>query len=162
MSFQIQPIQPHQTAEAKRVILSVANSIYQWPEPLEEIIRKFDERAELRDVDEFQSEYLDRQGLFLVALDHGRIVGTGGIRRLDGDIAELKRLWLLDAYHGQGIGYRLVQALLYFARAQGYLHIRLLTDVRSVRAMRFYQKLGFQAVDCAGDDPDDVCMELAI
>ncbi len=110
---------------------------------------------------EFQSEYLDRQGLFLVVLDQQRIIGTGALRRLDGDIAELKRLWLLEAYHGQGIGNRLVQALLDFARSMSYKHIRLQTDIRSVRAIRFYQRLGFQPVACASDDPEDVCMELS-
>jgi putative acetyltransferase len=116
----------------------------------------------LRDVDEFRSEYLDHRGLFLVAMDQGRVIGTGAIRCLEGDTAELKRLRLLEAYHGQGIGYRLVQILMNFARAAGYKQVRLLTDIRSVRARHFYQRLGFQDIECASDDPDDVCMELSI
>ncbi len=51
MPIEIQPLQPHQTAEAKRVILSVAYNIYQWPAPLEEISQQFEARGELRDVD---------------------------------------------------------------------------------------------------------------
>ena len=57
---------------------------------------------------------------FLAALDDYRLIGTGAIRKLDRDIAELKRIWLLDEYHGQGIGFRLVNLLFNFARAQGY------------------------------------------
>ena len=124
--------------------------------------RPIDERGELRDLDDLQSYYLDHQGLFLVAMHHGQVIGTGAIRYLDDDTAELKRLWLLEAYHGQGIGYRLVQTLLRFAQAAGYKRIRLLTDRRQDRAMHFYQRLGFQLIPCPGDDPNDVCMDLAI
>src|SRR5512139_3231248 len=116
--IQIQPIEPHQVAEAKRVILSVARSYFQWPGSLEEIIQQFDERGELRDVDHYQATYLDRKGLFLVVIDQDKVIGTGAIRCLDNELAELKRLWLLEAYHGQGIGYRQVQILLNIAKSE--------------------------------------------
>ncbi|MBP1693116.1 MAG: Acetyltransferase [Chloroflexi bacterium] len=162
MTIKIQRIEPHQTAEAKRVILTVAWNIYTWPASLAEIIEQFDERGELRDVDDPQSYYFDRRGTFLVAMDQEQVVGTGAVRYFERDTAELKRLWLLEAYHGQGIGYRLVKRLLSFAREAGYLRIRLLTDRRSKRAIAFYQKVGFQPITCQEDDPDDVCMEMEI
>jgi GNAT superfamily N-acetyltransferase len=155
----IQPIQPHQTAEAKRVILSVARNIFGWPAPLEEILQDFDARGELGDVDDPQTYYVERRGQFLVALHHGRVIGTGAIREFTGDTAELKRLWLLEKYHGQGIGYRLYQALVHFARGAGYTRIHLQTDRKQTRAQRFYLRLGFEVLPCASDDPDDVCME---
>ena len=89
--------------------MSVARNIFHWPGPLEDFMKQFDDRGELIDVDNLQSHYLNNHGLFLVAVDHGQVIGTGAIRHLDKDTAELKRLWLLEAYHGQGIGYRLVQ-----------------------------------------------------
>jgi putative acetyltransferase len=162
MFIEIKPIEPDQILEAKRVILSVARNNFRWPEPLEEIIQRFDARGELRDVDEFQSSYLDRQGLFLVALDQGQVIGTGAIRRLEGDTAELKRLWLLETYHGQGIGYRLMQTLLSYARREGYKQVRLLTDRRQVRAIHFYQQVGFHPIDCHSADANDVCLQMAI
>ena len=56
------------------------------------------------------------------------IIGTGAIRKLEGDLCELKRLWLLTEYHGQGLGYRMLRELLAFARETGYQRIRLETD----------------------------------
>src|SRR5512143_3678435 len=100
MTIEIQRIEPHQISEAKRLILSVARNVFQWQAPLEDILKQYDDLGELRDVDDLQSYYLDRQGLFLVAVDQGRVIGTGAIRHLDDDTAELKRLWLLEAYHG--------------------------------------------------------------
>lgn len=162
MTIQIQPIEPQQIIEAKRVILSVARNIFQWQDSLDETIKRFDEQGDLLDVDNFQTHYFERQGLFLVAMDQGRVIGTGAIRRVDRDAAELKRLWLLEPYWGHGIGYQLVQMLLQFAQATGYSRIRLQTDRKQDRAIRFYQRIGFQPIKCDSDDPDDVCMEMVI
>lgn len=162
MTIQIQPIEPHQIAEAKQVILSVARNIFNWPGSLEEITRQFDEQGTLDDVDAAQTAYFDRGGLFLVALDDGKVIGTGAIRPLDHDTAELKRLWLLESYHGRGIGYRLVQALVQFTHSAGYRRIRLQTDRKQGRAGLFYQRVGFQPIACESDDPDDMCMEMAL
>jgi putative acetyltransferase len=140
----------------------VARNIFQWQAPIEEIIRQFDERGELRDVDDPQSYYFDRQGTFLVAMDQSQVVGTGAVRHFYRDTAQHKRLWLLEAYHGQGIGYRLMQMLLRFAQEAGYMRIRLLTDRKQERAVRFYQRMGFRPIQCQSDDPDDICMEMAI
>lgn len=162
MSIEIRPIQPWETAEAKRVILSVAHGIFQWPETFEKLLKRFEAQGELRDVDEYQSSYLDRGGLFLVALDDGRIVGTGAIRALDADTAELWRLWLLEAYQGLGLGYRVLQTLMAFARASGFGSVHLQTDARQERAIRFYQRVGFQLTPCSSGDPDAVCMDMAL
>jgi len=156
----IQPIKPHQVLDAKRVILSVARNIFQWQGSLEEIIQQFDERGELCDVDHYQSSYLDRQGLFLVAIDQDQVIGTGAIRHFNKDTAELKRLWLLEAYHGQGIGYQLVQILFDFAKKAGHKRVRLLTDRRQNRAIHFYQQVGFQPSECQPEDPNDLNMEM--
>jgi putative acetyltransferase len=162
MTVQIQPIEPQQIIEAKRVILSVARNIFQWPASLDDLVKQFDEQGDFLDVDNPQMYYFDRQGLFLVAIDQGRVIGTGAIRRLEGDAAELKRLWLLEAYQGRGIGYQLMQTLLRFAQTTGYRHIRLLTDRRQDRAIRFYQRIGFQPIECDSEDPNDICMEMVI
>ena len=47
--------------------------------------------------------------IFLVVLDEDRLVGTGAVRQIDDTICELKRMWLLTEYHGQGIGYRVMR-----------------------------------------------------
>ncbi len=162
MSIEIRPIQPWETVEAKRVILSVAHGIFRWPETFEELQKRFDAQGELRDVDDYQSSYLDRGGIFLVALEDGRIVGTGAIRGVDSDTAELWRLWLLESHHGQGLGYRLLQALLEFARASGFGHVHLQTDGRQERAIAFYKRAGFKMSPCSSDDARDVCMDLSL
>jgi putative acetyltransferase len=160
--LEIKPIAPHQAPEAKRLILSIAREMLAWPEPLDEIVRTFDERGEMRDLDELPAHYFERGGLFLAVLDDGRLIGTGAVRRLDERLCELKRMWLLPAYHGRGIGYRLAQQLFEFARAQGYTTIRLETGPEQTRAIRFYERLGFHRIPTVEGDEEDVFMEMAL
>ena len=77
-------------------------------------------------------------------------------------MGEIKRLWLLPAYHGQGLGYRMMLCLIEEARRQGYQALRLETSRQQARAYAFYRRLGFYDIPRFGDDPDDVALELLL
>jgi putative acetyltransferase len=157
----IVPIQPHQIEAAKAVIAAVAQRIYEPDKSPEEFLEALGHEHVLEDVDHVQEYYDGRSGLFLVVLDDGQVVGTGAVRPWKGETAELKRLWLLEQYHGQGIGYRVVLQLFEFARQCGYKSIRLQTGFQQVRAIGFYKKLGF--VEIPNYDPeDDLSMEMEL
>ncbi|NTU57263.1 MAG: GNAT family N-acetyltransferase, partial [Anaerolineales bacterium] len=63
-------------------------------------------------------------------------------------------------YHGQGLGYRMMQELFKIARDLGYKVMRLETDNVQKRAVDFYKRLGFYEIPRFGDDPDDIGMEM--
>ncbi len=71
-------------------------------------------------------------------------------------------MWLLPAYHGRGIGYRLVQELFAFARAAGYRHVRLSTSIVQQQAIRFYERLGFYRIPRYRETDDEVFMEIGL
>jgi ribosomal protein S18 acetylase RimI-like enzyme len=76
---------------------------------------------------------------------------------------ELKRVWLLFEYQGQGLGYRMIQELLDFARGKGYEHIRLETDrIVQSRAYDLYKRLGFYEIPRYSDNEEDVAMEMVL
>lgn len=159
----IRPIQPDDVAPAKRVIYEVAHRLFHDTRPLEESIAELEAQGRLRDVDNFQSAYIENDGIFLVITDKDQVIGTGAIRKIDEQTCELKRFWLLFEYHGQGLGYRMMQELLAFARQKGYTHIRLETDrSEQSRAYNFYKGLGFYDIPRYGDHEDDVAMEMAL
>lgn len=54
------------------------------------------------DLDKIEIDYFENSGLFLVLVDENKIVGSGGIKHLDKEICELKRMWVLKEYRGQG------------------------------------------------------------
>jgi putative acetyltransferase len=159
--IEIRPIKPDEWKLAKRVIFRVAHEVFNDPLPLDESIAIREGEGKLQEMDDIQHSYFENDGIFLVLTENEQIIGTGAIRRLDADACELKRLWLLDRYQGRGLGYRMMQELLAFARAKGYKRIRLETDpVCQKRAVEFYKRLGFYEIPIPDAiDEEDILME---
>ena len=159
----IRRIELHEITFAKELIYRVAHRVFEDKRPLEESIAYYESKGELHDMDRLEQTYFENQGIFLVMTDGNRIIGTGAIRRLDKETCELKRLWLLFEYHGKGLGYRMIQTLLAFARQTGYQRIRLETDRNGQRrAYNLYKRLGFHEIPRYGDNADDVAMEMLL
>lgn len=161
--IKIRPIQPHEVSFAKQLIYRVAHEVFHDTRPLEEAIAYYEERGQLHDMDDVHHTYFGNGGLFLVMTDEDRIIGTGAILKIDEKICELKRLWLLFEYHGQGLGYQIIQELFSFARDKGYQRIRLETDRDGQsRAYNLYRRLGFYEIPRYSDNEDDVAMEMTL
>ena len=158
----ITPIQAHQIEAAKYVISAVAQRIFVPEKTVQDFYDILEEEHELNDVDNFQQEYVENRGLFLVVMDGKNLVGTGAIKKLDENVAELKRLWLLEEYHGQQIGFQVVSQLLNFARTHGYQKIRLQTSQKQERALRFYKQFGFYEIPSYRESMDDISMEMSL
>ena len=158
----IRPIRVDEIPAAKHVILSVAYNIYGWRGRLEENIRRFEATDEFRDMDDVTAHYFENDGLFLAVLDNDSVIGSGAIRKIDKETAELKRMWLLEAYHGKGIGYQVITQLIAFARSKGYQRIRLQTSPEQTRAINFYQRLGFYNIPCYNEMIREISMEIAL
>ena len=161
--IEIRRIKPDEWLTAKRVIYRVAHAIFNDPRPLEESIAYYESRHELKDMDDIQKDYFENGGIFLVMTENDQIICTGAIRKLEEDVCELKRLWLLIEYHGQGLGYRMLQELLTFAREKSYKRVWLETDpTAQSRAMEFYKRLGFYEISSYTDLGDEVAMEMIL
>ncbi len=161
--IQIRPIQPDEWMTAKRVVYRVAHKVFNDSRSLEESITYYESIHELKDMDDIQQNYFENGGTFLVMFDDETMICTGAIRQWQDDICELKRLWLLQEYHSQGLGYRMLQELLNFARAQGYKKIRLETSrVSQIRAQEFYKQIGFYEIPAYTDLEGEVSMEMEL
>jgi GNAT superfamily N-acetyltransferase len=90
-----------------------------------------------------------------------RVVGTVAIRRLPGDIAEVKRLVVLREHRGRGYGDVLFRHALDHARGAGFSRVRLDTIRDTGPALRLYAKHGFREIGRYHHNPDaDLFMEL--
>jgi len=159
----IRRIKPDEGPAAKRVVYRVAHAIFNDPRTLEESIAYYESKNELKDMNDIQKNYFENGGIFLVMTDTDRIICTGAIRKLEEDVCELKRLWLLTEYHGQGLGYRMLQELLTFAREKWYKKIRLETDpIEQSRAVDFYKRIGFYEIPGYSDRGDEIAMEMVL
>jgi len=161
--IKIRHIQPGEIPFAKQLIYEVAHRLFQDTRTLEESIAYYESRGQLHDMDTLEESYLNSDGIFLVMTDDDQMIGTGAVRRIDNQICELKRVWLLFDYHGKGLGYRMMQELLSFARQKGYSRMRLETDqVHQNRAFEFYERVGFYEIPRYSDNQDDVAMEMIL
>ncbi len=91
-------------------------------------------------------------GLWLAWVDD-EPVGCIGLRPLDGDRCELKRLYLRPDHRGGGLGRALVDAALRRADEAGHARVVLDTLPSMVGALALYRSMGFAEIDAYNDNP---------
>ncbi|MEH7113267.1 GNAT family N-acetyltransferase [Neobacillus niacini] len=126
--------------EVIKLILHVQNAEYKVGITLEEQL----------DILDIHSNYINDGGNFWIALnDKGEVVGTIGLQRKNKEVAVLKKFFVYKDYRGKemGIGTSLYEALLDFAKKQGFSKIILDTPSKATRSHAFYKKVGFKEID---------------
>ena len=93
---------------------------------------------------------------------HGRIVGSCGVMRLDASACELKKMYLLPEARGLGLGRRLLQRAVAFARGSGYTRIELTTASVLEGAIAMYRRQGFTPITRAMPGRCDQAYALAL
>lgn len=99
------------------------------------------------ELEHLESEYGPPDGALLLAVDGERCVGCGAIRRLSAQSCEMKRLFVLPAGQGRGVGTALVKGLIAEGRRTGYQQMLLDTLLSMQRAQALYRGLGFRDVE---------------
>ena len=161
---EIRPIRPDEWTTAKEIAHRLLHILFKDPRPLEKAIADRDAQGDLKDMDDIQKNYFDNGGVFLVITIDNQIVGMGAIRRLEEQVCELRRLWLLIEHHGKGLGYRLMMELMRYAREIGYEKMRLETAPKYLtRATAFYRRVGFYEIPPYEPiHPNDIAMEIIL
>ena len=94
------------------------------------------------------------RGAFLVVReDDGAAVGCGGVKMLDADQAEIKRMWLHASTRGRGLGALLLEALEDAARGLGASKGVLDTNATLDAALALYRLHGWREVPAYNDNP---------
>ena len=93
-------------------------------------------------------KYAPPAGELLIARDTlGAPLGCVGLRPLSDDgCCEMKRLFLLPAARGLGLGRALSEAVIAEARRRGYRELRLDTLPTMAAAIGLYEQLGFEPI----------------
>jgi GNAT superfamily N-acetyltransferase len=98
-------------------------------------------------------EFVPPGGLFLVLREaDGTPRGCGGVRLLDAETAEVKRMWLDPAMRGRGAGWALLRALETEAVSLGARRGVLDTNATLTSALALYRAAGWVEVEAYNDN----------
>jgi len=95
-----------------------------------------------------------RRGCFWCLFHGDEIIGMAAARCIDekNNIVELKRLYVLPQYHGNGYGDYLFTNALDYVRAQGYKAVRLDTQLDRAASLHLIEKHQFRRIEQYNDN----------
>jgi putative acetyltransferase len=88
--------------------------------------------------------------LFVVASADGVPVACGGLRQVDGEHGEIKRMYVRDGARGSGAARAVLRALEDAARERGWTRLVLETGTEQHAAIRFYEREGYIPIPLFG------------
>jgi GNAT superfamily N-acetyltransferase len=133
MSLLINPTDPEDLAAVARLFRDYA----EW---LKADICLYDFEEEMQ---RFPAPYVPPLGALFLAKENGRALGAVGVRPIGDKICEMKRMYVHEAARGSGLGRRLAEATLAWAKDAGYHAMRLDTLPKLTAARALYEGLGF-------------------
>lgn len=105
------------------------------------------------------AEFAPPGGRFVVGYLDTDAVAMGGVRRIDDDTVEIKRMYVVPEQRGRGLSRVVLAHLESLARGLGATRVLLETGQKQPEAMRLYETAGYERVPGFGHykcEPDSV------
>ena len=97
-----------------------------------------------KDLDDIESSYIKRGGLFEVLENKdGKLLGTVGLYPFDDDRIELRKMYFLPEIRGKGLGGKTLKRMIEVSKNKGYQQLILETASVLKEAIGLYEKFGF-------------------
>jgi len=97
-----------------------------------------------KDLKNIESVYINNNGEFYVVTLKDKIIGMGGIRKVDETTTEVKRMRVEPSMQGKGIGKLILDKLIEKAKELGYKKLILDTAEKQKAARHLYETRGFR------------------
>jgi putative acetyltransferase len=107
---------------------------------------------------ELKTMYAKPIGGIILCKEEREFIGCVGIRKIDNDIAELKRMFIKPAYQKQGTGKILLEKALELAANLNYKFIRLDTLNYMTPAISLYKNHGFYEIPAYYHNPNETAV----
>ena len=106
-----------------------------------------------KELKEINVQYNSPDGGLILIVQDSKFIGCAGIRKFEGDIGELKRMYIKSEYRGFGLGKKLLWESIKLAAKLGYKKIRLDTLTSMKAAVHLYKKNGFKETEAYRFNP---------
>ncbi|MDR2651526.1 MAG: GNAT family N-acetyltransferase [Prevotellaceae bacterium] len=137
--------------------LETKEEIFKAKELIIEYIQWLNEDLTFQNVDDeltnFPQKYKEPDGTFIIAKDNDNVVGCVGLKKLDENICEMKRLFVNDKYKCKGIGKKLVEIIIEEAKYKNYSKMRLDTLKTMEIALKIYYETDFYEIEPYYNNP---------
>lgn len=115
-----------------------------------------------QEVQHLEEKYGRPNGRIFVAFYEGKLAGCIGLKKIDDETCEMKRLYVRPEFRGKHIGNILASRIIEEAKNIGYKSMVLDTLPFLTSAIKMYKKLDFYEIEQYNDSPmkDAVYMKL--
>ena len=98
------------------------------------------------DITDIKKYYMDNNGDFEVIEFKGNIIGSYGVYRIDEETCELRKMYLDKNFQSLGLGNIMMENSIKLAKALGYKRVILQTNSVLYKALKLYEKYGFEEI----------------
>lgn len=92
-------------------------------------------------------QFMPPEGCLLLGEYEANLAGCVGLREIDDETGEIKRMYVRPEYRRKGVGRRLLEALIQEARQVGYSKLKLDSATFAKQAIVFYRQMGFRDIE---------------
>ena len=114
------------------------------------------------EVENLENKYGLPAGRLYLAYCDEELAGCIGLRKIDSQNCEMKRLYVRPKFRGQKIGNLLVEKIINDAKKIGYSHMLLDTLPFLKSAIHMYKKYGFYEINSYNDSPMDTSIYMKL
>ena len=127
---------------------------------------KFQEYLDLQnyddELDHLEAKYGLPDGRLYLLFCEGKAAGCIGLRKIDEESCELKRLYVRPVFRNQGLGRALMEKIINDAREVGYSQILLDTLPFLESAIWMYRSFGFYEIESYNNSPMDTSIYMRL
>ncbi len=99
------------------------------------------------DITDIPKYYMENHGDFEVIEFKGNIIASYGIYKIDSETCELRKMYLKQNFQGMGLGNIMIENALKIAKSLGYKRMTLQTNSLLYKAIKLYEKYGFEELE---------------
>lgn len=136
--------------EIKELFTEYTNLVIEGDSTFKEYLEKQHFEQE---VDHLKEKYGKPYGRLYIAFYNGKVAGCIGLRKIDNQNSEMKRLFVKPEFRGKHIGNILAEKVINDAKEIGYKSILLDTLPFLKSAIKMYKKMGFYEIEQYNDSP---------